>query len=193
MPSLFLTQYLAWISRKNYLEWIHSFLCFSDAQNFVTPAGDEDKFGNRSLSTDFIWTYSTPDISKTVISCGIASRAVIFKKHSERATVQSTFVGRAEVIDDVTANPARIGFKLNNLDFPDQHEYTCFMMFDSNSPLYSNKFIFKIYGMYFYVNFLCLIHSLFQTVTITKDVLKSVTWFTEWFLLVVNLWWWGFM
>ena len=124
---------------------------FSDAQQFPTPGVFEDKFGNRSGSVDFVWTYTTPDLSKTNIYCGITKGTVVQKRPGTAAAIQSAFVGKAEVIDVTTGSPYQIGFKLKNLAFTDANNYFCTMIYDSGAALYSKSYVFKIYGKYYFL------------------------------------------
>ena len=132
----------------------NNFSSISDAQRFETPAIDTNHYGNLSGSVDFVWTYTTPDLSKTSITCIVNLVNIVFKRASAGATaaIQPGYNGRATAIDDTTSSPYRIGFKLNNLAFSDASDYYCSMTYDSGPPGRSKVYRFKIYGKY------CLIH-----------------------------------
>ena len=130
---------------------IANFTSFSDAQKFSLPGVTEDKFGNKSGSVDFEWTYTTPDLSKTNIYCGLSRSVVVQKKPGGVASIQPAFAGRADPIDVTTVSPNRIGYKLRNLDFSDANSYFCTMVYDSGSPEYSKNYNFKIYGKYYFL------------------------------------------
>ena len=121
---------------------------------FDSPAVDTDHFGNFSESVDFVWTYTTPDISRTAITCEVNLVNIVFKRASvgATATIQPSFIGRATAIDDTTSSPYRIGFRLNNLVFTDASNYHCSMSYDGGPLIRSRIYRFKIYGKY------CLIH-----------------------------------
>jgi len=91
------------------------------AQRFETPANNTNHYGNLAESVDFVWTYTTNDISRTSITCIVNLVNIVFKRASAGATadIQGVFVGRATAIDDTTSSPYRFGFKLNNLAFSD--------------------------------------------------------------------------
>ena len=137
------------------------FSSISDAQQFVAPATDTDHFGNLSESVDFVWTYTTPDTSKTSIVCIVNLVNIVFKRASAgaKAEIQGVFVGRATAIDDTTSPPYRIGFKLNNLAFSDASDYYCSLTYDGGAPIRSKRYRFKIYGKYYLIHIGIFVHS----------------------------------
>jgi len=117
------------------------------AQRFETPANNTNHYGNLAESVDFVWTYTTNDISRTSITCIVNLVNIVFKRASAGATadIQGVFVGRATAIDDTTSSPYRFGFKLNNLAFSDANNYHCSMRYDGGPPIRSSVYRFKIY------------------------------------------------
>ena len=113
---------------------------------FFAPANDKIKFGNKSGSVDFEWTYTTPDLANTNIYCGLSRNAVVQKRPRGVASIQPAFTGRADPIDVTTVSPYRIGYKLKNLDFNDANSYFCTMVYNNDSPTYSKSYNFGIYG-----------------------------------------------
>ena len=101
-------------------------------------------------SADFVWTYTTPDISRTAISCEVNLATVVFKRAmaAETAAIQGVFVGRATAIDDTTSSLYRIGFRLNDLAFSDASNYNCSMSYDGGPIIRSRIYRLKIYGKY---------------------------------------------
>ena len=122
----------------------------SDAQQFVSPAADTNHFGTLSESADFVWTYTTPDISRTAITCEVNLVNVVFKRASAGATavIQGVFAVKATAIDDTTSSPYRIGFRLHCLAFSDASNYHCSMSYDGGPLIRSRIYRFKIYGKY---------------------------------------------
>ena len=122
----------------------------SDAQEFVKPAKDTETnhYGNLAESVDFVWTYTTPELSRTSITCVVNLVNIVFKKAGAGATadIQGVFVGRATAIDDTASSPYRIGFKLNNLAFSDASNYYCSIRYNGGPPIRSGVYRFKIYG-----------------------------------------------
>jgi len=116
-----------------------------NAQRFEAPAIDTNYYGNLSESVDFVWTYTTPDTSRTSIVCIVNLVNIVFKRAGATADIQVGFVGRATVIDDTTSSPYRIGFKLNNLAFSDASNYYCSMTYDGGGPIRSKVYRFQIY------------------------------------------------
>ena len=132
----------------NLYQTLNLFYSLSGAQRFDFPATDENKFGNRSQSVDFIWRYSTPDITQTSITCVVGKVNIVFKARNTAAAIQGIFTSRATAIEESTASPYSIGFTLRNLDFSDANDYVCTMSYASNPPVYSSTYKFGIYGKY---------------------------------------------
>ena len=129
---------------------LNLFYSLSGAQRFIFPFSNENKFGNRSQSVDFIWRYTTPDITQTTVYCVLSKEMIVYKGGSAAAVIKGRFVGRVNAIEDSTVSPYIIGFKLRNADFSDANDYSCTMIYASNPPLYSSKYKLAIYGKYEY-------------------------------------------
>ena len=120
----------------------------SDAQQFFAPAADTNRYGNFSESFDFVWTYRTPDISRTKIDCEVNLVTVVFKRAGGTAAMQGVYSNRGTVIDDTTSSTYRIGFRLNNLTFSDASNYHCSMSYDGGPLIRSRVYRLRIYGNY---------------------------------------------
>ena len=125
---------------------ITNFASISVAQRFLTPVNRAAKYGNLSGSVDFVWTYSTPDVSRTSITCAVRLENIIFKRAGGRAAIQGGFAGRATAIDDTSRSVYRIGFRLNTLAFSDASNYHCSMRYAGGPPIRSKEYTFRIYG-----------------------------------------------
>ena len=132
------------------------FFIFVDAQSFTNPTfgSNVNTYGNLSGSVDFSFTYTVPDNSKIgSLSCGYGGRNYIAQKRgTQPAGIQTGFVGRAEIITDITGSSLTI--RLKNLNFNDAKPVSCLLVYDG-LPYDSGRYNLNIYGkfnvfMFFY-------------------------------------------
>ena len=100
-----------------------------------------------SGSVDFSFTYTVPDNNKVgALSCGYGARNYIAQKRgTQPATIQGGFVGRAEIITDITGSSLTI--RLKNLNFNDAKPVSCLLVYDG-LPYDSGRYDLNIYGKY---------------------------------------------
>ena len=125
----------------------HDIFYLSVRPPFKYPATNVNKYGKLFGYMDFSFNYTVPNNNKMgSLSCGYGVGNFIARKRTTQpATIQGGFVGRADIITDITGSS--LTFRLKNLKYGDAKPLYCLLVYDG-LPYPSRRYNLNIYGKY---------------------------------------------